>query len=290
MGAKWKAWDTRSRVVHGALAAWWAASWIDLVVTQRYSTHYFAVSSVPTALMGAMLIGHLAGLIIKRREIRRSAVAWPLAAILLMAYLSGPSHLTDAIHRTLNPSEIHLEFGGQNEARAVLDLVSEPGDPLLGWTNNAWPYLVYDRVSATRFIWKYPLIGEVYLGETSAAYILPQTWPWFFEDIAESNPVALAEINSTIAVDTPFATYAADNFERVYAAGTTTISLRKDIAKAVLGMGAEAPWPNGFTELAETKWLLGGNAALFDADGGDPMADLLTLWPDSCVRIEGFLH
>ncbi len=47
--------------------------------------------------------------------------------------------------------------------------VSEPTDPVLMWTSFPWPYLNYDRVPATRYIWKNFLLGEIYLAESGPA-------------------------------------------------------------------------------------------------------------------------
>jgi hypothetical protein len=87
---------------------------------------------------------------------------------------------------------------------AALDLVSKRNDPLLAWTLQTWPYLTNHRIAATRFIWKSFLAGEIWMGGTSPDYILPDTWKWFRQDIAQSKPVVFTVVDASLAPGNPF--------------------------------------------------------------------------------------
>ena len=65
------------------------------------------------------------------------------------------------------------------------------GDPLLAWTPYPWVYLNLRRVSATRYIWKSFLMGEIYLGNSGPEYVLPGTWEHFLDDVEATNPSAV---------------------------------------------------------------------------------------------------
>src|SRR5438477_409976 len=49
--ATWPSRDRRERIIHLALLGWLAGSWLEQVLNQRYSSHYFVINAVPTALM-----------------------------------------------------------------------------------------------------------------------------------------------------------------------------------------------------------------------------------------------
>lgn len=293
--AKWRSSKRDQRVLHLALLAWWAASWVELMVSQRYSSHYFSISSWPVALMGAVLAGHAWRLVVPAGARFRSALAWPVAALVVASYLSGPSYLTGAIREVVDfrgvahhaADEERFYSGSSRAVLAVLDLVSDAGDPLLGWTNDPWPYLKWQRVSATRFIWKSFLMGEVYLGETGPEYVLPDTWDWFEEDLEKSRPVALVEVNSTVAPGTPFESYVAPRFQPVYRAKQMTLSIRNDVAPQLLDVAADRTWTAPAVPGDLSGWEIAGSRAWFSDGGLARQMDGLQLVADSCVRLEG---
>ena len=48
MVVRWRALDGPGRALRAMLAGWWLAAWIELALSQRYSSHYFSILAVPT--------------------------------------------------------------------------------------------------------------------------------------------------------------------------------------------------------------------------------------------------
>lgn len=241
LASRWQHWTPTTRVIAVAAAGWWSAGWLELVLSQRYTSHYFSVVAVPIAIMAALLVGWAIALLREHGFTPWSGVWVVLATLVLAVYVAGPHHLTDAARRAAafrgpaeRIAEVDRNQGGETRTvRAVLDLVSEPGDPVLGWVADAWPYQSLDRVSATRFLWRSFFIGEIYLAATDPVYVLPRTWEWFEEDIAESDPVALIEERDQIAPGTPFADLADSSFAEVMPGELIDLWLRNDVLAAL---------------------------------------------------------
>lgn len=182
------------RAVAIALAMWWVGGWIELILSQRYSSHYFSVIAVPTLLMLAFVIG----LVMPRDLSSTTRRLLPALGVLTIVVFQG----TDLFWAGAESAGRFTGFSAHaterdrarsGEARtvhAVLDLVSRDGDSLLAWTMYPWTYLENHRVPATRFAWKSFLIGEVYLGRTSPDYVLARTDEWLADDLDEAHPRA----------------------------------------------------------------------------------------------------
>jgi hypothetical protein len=295
--AWWSRLTFKLRVVHVALLGWFAGGWFQLVTGQRYSTHYFSVVAAPTALIGAALAGHAARGLMQSSRARRTAVAWPLIALLLALYLSSGT-----AHRLLDAAAITSEFtsverdAARSEAklsptnrsvRAVLDMVSRDEDPLLAYSENQYIYPLYRRIPATRFQQRYFLIGSIYLGRRSEKYVLPDTWKLFADDLREANPAAFLQ---TDPVDSPqFAQYVAGHFTTAFEGADGKVLLRNDLADAIMLGEATAPWIAPVTP-DPTGWRGQGTAARYVASGEatDP-ANRLLLASGACTRIDGKL-
>ena len=292
----WRRLTPRERTIHAAALAWWAAAWIELILSQRYSSHYFVVTALPVAIMAALLVGRNARLLAERGLLPGHEAWWPVAALVVTAYLSGSTNVRLAVDETIgfrgtdevaNEVDRHL-IGNVRTSRAILDLVTDEGDPLLGWTNDPWPYLSLERVSATRFIWKSFMVGEIYLGQTSRAYVLPQTWDWFVEDLAESNPKALARVSHDIDETTPFAEYASANFTSVYESNPVSLYLLNPLATAILETNADRPWTAPVEPGIGSGWTTMSGAASFSTAAQEMSEDLLPL-TSRCSMIDGVL-
>lgn len=283
----WQGWTRRRRILFVTVGAWWVMAWFEMILTQRYSSHYYSITAVPVTLMVALLIGLAHSALLPGRPRLAGSFWWPAAAALLAIFMIGPSNFGRALYTTMHfegtaaldaAADKHAD-GNARTARAILDLVSVEGDPLLAWTNEPWPYLKFERVSATRFPWKSFLIGEIYLGRTSEDYVLPQTWEWFFADLEEAQPVVFAESNWTLAEGNPFADHVHATFTSVYTGTPTTVWLRNDLAATVLERRAADVWtppepvPPGWTASPGTAAAAAG-------------AELLPIGA-SCMRIEG---
>ena len=294
--ALWRSMSRRQRIVQLGLAVWFLGAWTELILGQRYSTHYYSILAVPTALMAAAVLGHVFRMIVDVRGAFRTTVAWPLLAGLLSIAAGGGGHFTLGLEaassftsvRQLEVERTIAEPGRQRTVRAVLDLVSRPGDPLLAWTEYPWVYLEYRRVAATRWIWKSFMLGQIYLGRSSPAYVLPQTWSWFADDMAEADPAAfLEETALPVTPGTPFATYVDNGFEETYVGSDNNIYLRNDEAEAVLrgdpGKRLTPTLPAG----TGSSWKVSAGKASLPADTPSSLTDVLHLSNSLCTRISG---
>lgn len=287
--------DRRVRLVYGTLIAWFVGSWVELILSQRYSSQYFSVSSVPTGLMIAALAGRIYRSIVAERGPIRGSFAWPLVALVLSIYLSGPQPFVAAMHDLSEFTSVHehaVKFdqgqsGQVRSVRAVLDLVSKNGDPLLVWTNDPRQYMDYHRVSATRFIWESFLTGQVYLGRQSTAYVLPHSWDWFRSDLAQSKPVAFVHRGGgDIPPGSPFDTYVSSNFTIAYPDKTTPVFLRGGVAPQVLNPSTPRSWSAVGATSATSGWRVRGNDVSF-TDAANRQNDRLPIATDSCFSLRG---
>lgn len=256
--------------LHALVAVWWLGAWVELALSQRYSSHYFSVLAVPTIMMIALVVGAAAPWL--ERLLRwRSAALLPLlvAAVTIAvggrvgfdAGLESAATFRDTSEFT-ERRDVGLD-GRTHVVRAALELVSRDSDPILMWTNQPWPYLQLERTSATRYIWKSFLVGEIYLASTSPDYVLPGTWDHFRQDLERSSPAAyLVENAVPIDPDTPFREVVDEQFADVLVDDAVTLGFRREVA----------------------DWLTAPPAA------GTPVLGLsdaaLALSPDGCVRLD----
>ncbi|MEO7397870.1 MAG: hypothetical protein ABIW84_04830 [Ilumatobacteraceae bacterium] len=294
--ALWASMGRRERRIHLALSIWFVGAWTELVAGQRYSSHYYSILALPTALMTAAVVGHVYRMVHREHGDFRSVAAWPLAASLLAIAAGGGQHVTLGLQAASSYSSVaqnadrrrDLEPGKQRTVRAVMDLASTQGDPLLAWTEFPWVYLNYQRVAATRWIWKSFMLGQIYLGRSSPEYVLPKTWTWFADDMAAARPaVFLEEVALPVAAGTPFDVYVTRNFESVYTNTDNIVHLRNDVAEAILrgdrGAMISPKTPIGST----TAWQVGRGRASLSADAPASLVDVLGLSDSRCVRISG---
>ena len=292
--ALWRELSRPVRIVHVGLLAWFAAGWWELVLSQRYSSHYYVVVAVPTACMGAAVAGHLARAVASRRPATRISLLVPALAAVLAIFLTDASRFADSVTETREFRGVGRWFderedqlgGGDRSTRAVLDLVSHDQDGLLAWTNDPFVYMKNHRIPATRFQWKSFMLGEIYLGRTSLDYVLPQTWRWFREDLAETDPVAFAETESFDA-GTPFDELIHSRFTEVYPGTPTKLWLRNDVAADLLGPGASEPWVSPRPAAVGQGWTVDGTTARFSLAPGSAPGQSLVVGDARCFRLEG---
>jgi hypothetical protein len=291
----WAQADRRVRLVYGTLIFWFVGSWIELILSQRYSSQYFSVSSVPTGLMIAALAGRVYRSIVAERGPIRGSFAWPLVALVMSIYLSGAQPFVSAMHDLSEFTSVQAhavaidsgQSGKVRSVRAVLDLVSKNGDPLLAWTNDPWPYMGYHRVSATRFIWESFLTGQIYLGRQSPDYVLPHSWDWFRSDLAQSKPLAFVHSGGgDIPPGSPFDTYVSKGFTIAYPDPDTPVSLRRDVAAQVLSPSTPRAWSAVGAASSPSGWNVSGNNVSY-ADVGNRDNDRLPIASDSCFSLHG---
>ena len=271
-GLRFRGSSGRDRALHAVVAAWWIGAWVELVLSQRYSSHYFSVLAVPTIMLLAVLLGDLHRWIAPLLRDRPWLTMLPLVLALVAIDIGGRTGADNGID-ALSTVRSTADFADRREVgidgrtrlvRATLDLVSEEGDPLLMWTSYPWPYLNLHRTSATRYIWKTFLVGEIYLGESGPQYVLPGTWEHFADDLADADPTAyLVESVTPIDPSTPFRTVVDERFTDVFDDGEVTLGLRRDLA----------------------AWLRSppDEGVLFPAVEEGPF----TAAPDGCVRLDG---
>ncbi len=291
----WSRATREDKTLYVGLIAWWAAAWIELIISQRYSPQYYMVIVVPMAFIAAALTGRVWRAIVAARGKVGGTYAFPLIALVLSIYLMGPATFVQSMRDLSNFTSVHdhavavasQEAGDQRTGRAVLDLVSKDWDPILMWTNDPWPYLNYKRVSATRFIWESFLTGQIYLGRTSDAYVLPHSWQWFADDLKKSDPVAYMKSNGgDIPSNSPFAAYIAQNMTTVYP-DSMPISFRNDVAQEILNTSAPNTWAAGGAPLRDgSGWKATEGGAVF-RDTGNRDTDFLTAATQACTVVQG---
>lgn len=248
--------NRRVRLLGSTAIAWWVAGWIELTLGQRYSSHYFSIVAVPLYLMVALLAGWI-GVAVANSRRKLPSNGWrfdllaplaPLAMALSVVAGQGTTIFWNGIEASsefrgfaTSAAERESARGGDSRTtRAILDLVSDDRDALLAWTMYPWTYLEHERVPATRFSWKSFMIGEIYLGRTSPDYVLPQTWRWFAEDLAESKPQAyLRTINTPLDESTPFAEVVRSGFTLVHSDQAVELSIANGTWDALLASGDE---------------------------------------------------
>ena len=270
----WHRLDGRQRSLRLLIGAWFVCAWIEMILSQRYSSHYFSIIAVPTVLMLSTLIGEVGRRVSGFLQERPASALLPLAAVLIAVQVGGQTAFDEGIEAagsvvSADQFDTRRSIGIDGRTamlRATMDLVSEAGDPVLIWTSYPWTYLNFDRVSATRYIWKSFLMGEIYLGRTSEDYVLDGTWARFEEDLDESDPTAFyVETVNPVAAGTPFETAVQDRFEMVFADDVAELGVRSDLA-AWLRSSPVDPEP-----------------AIADSSG------LLPLSTDRCVRFDAVL-
>lgn len=236
---RWRQMSRVQRQLHVLLPLWWAAGWAELLLTQRYSSHYFVVTSVPLILICAGLAGQVVTVLrlSGARTAKRHLLPYLLLAFTLVWSGFGPlrSGVEAASNfRGVDRKAFQREQGRDGASRAmqaVLDLVSRPDDPILTWTNHPWPFLDFRRVSATRFIWKAFLMGEVYLGPTSTDYVLPGSWDLWAADVRTSRPRAfLTDDVFPVPSDTPAGALLESDFEEMFVTPTYSLALLDSVA------------------------------------------------------------
>ncbi|MAT03815.1 MAG: hypothetical protein CL424_02070 [Acidimicrobiaceae bacterium] len=237
---RWHRFDRDQRALRLLVGAWFAAAWLELILSQRYSSHYFAVLAVPTLMMVADLVGQATARL-ARSGPAHPVLAWvPALAIvgsLQIGALQGFRIGVESMWEVQSTEEFTARresgYSGRiHTMRAALDAVSDEQDPILAWTSFPWTYLDLHRTSATRYIWKTFLLGEIYLGRTSDEFVLEGTWDRFADDLERSNPIAfVGEAANPVDETTPFAFAVDSNFTPVWEDDDGTLSFRNDVAE-----------------------------------------------------------
>ena len=266
---RWYRLDGDQRALRLLIGTWFAAAWIELILSQRYSSHYFAVLAVPTVLMLADLIGQATARV--RRSGRTNPIlAWvPALAIVLSLQIGALEGFRVGVESmwAVQSTEQFTErresgYGGRVHAmRATLDAVSDEQDPILAWTSYPWTYLDLHRTSATRYIWKTFLLGEIYLGRTSEDFVLAGTWDRFADDLEDSDPMAfVVDAANPVDPSTPFARVVDSDFTPVWDDADGTLSFRNDVAEWLEPNASGAP-----VEIADGGTVTTGAPTRIDA-------------------------
>ncbi|MGA0878779.1 MAG: hypothetical protein ACO3SP_06630, partial [Ilumatobacteraceae bacterium] len=310
--SEWATMNPERRRLHVLAPTWFVAAWLELVLAQRYSSHYFSVLAVPTMMMAV-----LAGLSISRvlafgrgadaaspsgTSMRTTLLA--CSALILMqgtdivwSGIEGASKFRGVTEYVAERRDV--QSGTTRTTRAVLDLVSSQGDALLAWTMYPWTYLEQQRVPATRFSWKSFLIGEIYLGRTSSEYVLPRTTSWFNADLAESRPTTFVRPVETVLVDGTPMDAVLDTFEQVYLGPDVEVRFARDVWRAALEQRQpiDLRGPESLlaaNETSETGWTVdlgrGTEATVATTMSSAPLRLLSTARSGSCWRIDAIVQ
>lgn len=287
---RWSRLPVPLRQIHVVLPSWWVAAWLEIILTQRYSSHYFVTAAAPLGLMLTVLAWHVIDMLaISGARPITGRVAAPAVVVISLVW-SGTGPIVEGLRDasrfrgvTALTQEREQARGGTSRAvQAVLDMVSRPNDPMLAWTNYPWPYLEFHRVSASRFIWKSFLMGEIYLGRTSSEYVLPGSWDNWRRDVAAADSVAfLLDATFPVPADTPAEEVLTREFREGLFTPTLSVALRRDVADE-LARRSTTPWQIG---APPPGWVANGSDGLrFEADGADPGSMRLDLGDLTCGR------
>lgn len=269
----WHRLDISARMLRALALFWFLGAWVELVLSQRYSSHYFSVLAAPTIMILATLVGDVARRLPISVHRRPAAALLPLVVAIATVYVGGRAPFeagVDTVVAVRSASDFTARRNAGIEGRthllhAALDLVSEEDDPLLIWTTTPWPYLNLERVSATRYIWKSFLLGEIYLGRSGPEYVLSGTWEHFMADLDRTNPTAfIVETADPVKEGTPFEERVQRDFTQVFVDGVGSLSLRNDLATWLTSPA-----------VSSRPYKIGGGTVRFA--------------PDGCVRLDGVL-
>jgi hypothetical protein len=298
--ALWAQLSRLQQTLHLTVAAWFVASSVEIILTQRNSSHYYSVSAVPAAIICALT----AALILKSMATAGAKVKLgtltPTVATIFAVGLSGSQPFFDGVRSSATfrgtsakqAERLANRDGNGRTVQAMLDLVSNDGDAMWAWTNEPWPYLIHNRTSATRFIWKSFLMGEIYLGRTSTDYVLPGTWQWFAEDLAESKPVVYYEdLKTQMAMNTPAGAALQAGFRETLVTEKSKIWVRPEFMARLLGGGTGTTWvPSGASvQRPDGGWKTSSGSITYAASGVSKGDDVALLTDGVCQRIDGVL-
>jgi hypothetical protein len=295
----WKKLTTLQRVLHLTLTAWFLTSSVEIMLTQRNSSHYYSVSALPLAIIAAITAAHVLRMFQLAGSQFRFATFSPAIVMMLTVVLSGSRPFFDGLRgaSTFKGTDARTaermtnRDGETRVVQATFDLVTENGDPLWAWTNEPWPYLNYHRVSASRFIWNSFLLGQVYLGRTSKDYILPGSQQWLAADLRTSKPAIYVEpVASPMPETEPSSKILKDTFTDLFTAPKSRVKVRSDVLnKLIQEHSADTTWrpPQGPTGV----WNIGPNG-LTSQQSLQPAPEAehaIRLTNNVCQRIDGVL-
>jgi hypothetical protein len=299
--ALWAQMSRIQRTIHVTAAAWFVAASTEIVLTQRNSTHYYSVSALPAAIMCALTAAWILKSLAAGGARLKLGTITPTIVTVFAVGLSGSQPFFDGVRSSATfrgtsgkqAERLANRDGNGRTVQAMLDLVSNDGDPMWAWTNEPWPYLIHHRTSATRFIWKSFLMGEIYLGKTSTDYVLPGSWNWFAEDLAESKAVVYYEdIKTPMAMNTPAGAALQAGFRETLVTEKSKLWIRPEMMSRLLGdTAALTTWaPSGVSTLRpDGGWKVSPGALSYSATGVPSGEDVVLLTDRVCQRIDGVL-
>src|SRR5205085_11708458 len=138
------------------------------------------------------------------------------------------------------------------------------------------------------FIWKSFLTGEIYLGRTSDAYVLPHSWDWFREDLAQSKPAAYFKSNGgDIPAGSPFMQTLQQDFTTVYPADESPVSYRNDVAAQILSPATPNVWQAPSKPARDDSGWRADAGRLSYRESGGRDTDWQPIASDSCFALSG---
>jgi hypothetical protein len=248
MWLHWPKLSHRQRTLYLGAIFWLIGGWIELILSQRYSTHYFVVIAVPTMMLASLLVGHAFQCASQVRYIPAQR-ALPIFAVVASLIYFPNNSVNSGLEQFSNFKGIAnaaeqrrvSEAGDSRTLRAILDVVSDDNDALLAWTGWPWTYLDVQRVSASRMIWSSMFLGEIYLAGSGPEWVVPNTWEWFAKDMRQSNPAAYTERNDFPRREgIPFDAYVNENMTLKYRGSKAKVWLRNDFSERLMSVPLDA--------------------------------------------------
>lgn len=190
------------------LIAWYLAECTAIIFTQRFFPHYLVLAFVPVMAMAVVFAARYGNRIPAggRRWVPAVALAWVVLGVGWNRFDIGLETMRnfEGLTQTHIAHQQVLPIERQDIRRIVRDHVPADGH-IVVWGNQPFDYTDYERKSATRFIAKQWMVGEVFGGQApDPKYILPGTWDRWIADVRQTPPGAIIEYpNDPIPADTP---------------------------------------------------------------------------------------
>ena len=95
----WRDYSYRVRMLRIGTIGWVGAAWLELAVSQRYSSHYYSILAVPTWIAFALLAADAERSLRERGHQLRRVAAVPVVATICFVFVGGATPLMDGVAR-----------------------------------------------------------------------------------------------------------------------------------------------------------------------------------------------
>jgi hypothetical protein len=190
--------DAARRLRRGALVwldvtlvAWWLAACLEVAAAQRFFDHYLILPFLPVVTMGCVLAARWGDELHVR--LRPAAAIVPLVLVIMLSAKPLLRAGLEIMRHFRSPQQTMFEHvaslsPSNHRLRNFVLATSRPDDYVYAYTNHSWIYTDIDRTSATRYVEKRWLEGEIFWTGTDSDWILPRTRENWRADMRRTPP------------------------------------------------------------------------------------------------------